>query len=342
MAGETSIFQGGTGAQTAVAALAALGGAASSSGQRQVGTGQTYATIQAAITAASNGDEVVIHPGTYSEEITLTKLLTFRSLIPGAAIWSVGAGVGMIPIRITGLLAAGDVRFYGITFVATTDAGGGNAFLIENTAAGMTSRILFDNCTITGNTADGRLGQVKNVAGTQAASVVFDGCRFTNGGTVNTLAVAEAESVYPVILRRCTGRVNIVMGATATPTTVGVIHILGCVFMGASSTCLPTSSAAHSVYARGYAGITFGSVGAMFDATAVVNTERVYMSPADVAGTGAAQNIAHTLYCMPRNVQASLTTTTAAGEALTQGAHTITNVIVTAPVTARFRVRAEG
>lgn len=49
-----------------------------------VGSGQTYSTIQSAIVAASNGDVVVVHPGTYAEETNfLGKAITVRSTDPG-------------------------------------------------------------------------------------------------------------------------------------------------------------------------------------------------------------------------------------------------------------------
>lgn len=39
---------------------------------RQVGAGQTYASIQAAVNAAAEGDEIVIHPGTYYEKVVVS------------------------------------------------------------------------------------------------------------------------------------------------------------------------------------------------------------------------------------------------------------------------------
>jgi pectin methylesterase-like acyl-CoA thioesterase len=39
---------------------------------REVGPGQTFATIQAGIEAAVAGDTVRVHPGTYVEALTIT------------------------------------------------------------------------------------------------------------------------------------------------------------------------------------------------------------------------------------------------------------------------------
>jgi len=44
-----------------------------------VGSGQPYTTIQAAVDAATAGDTVVVHPGTYNEQIVVNKQLTLQS-----------------------------------------------------------------------------------------------------------------------------------------------------------------------------------------------------------------------------------------------------------------------
>lgn len=65
--------------------------------ERHVGSGQTYSTIAAAHAASGSGDEIVIHPGTYTEQVNhwanLIPNLTFRSSTGDAAdvLW-VGTG----------------------------------------------------------------------------------------------------------------------------------------------------------------------------------------------------------------------------------------------------------
>jgi parallel beta-helix repeat protein len=44
-----------------------------------VGSGQTYLTISAAVTAANPGDVIIVHDGTYTENVNVTKRLTIKS-----------------------------------------------------------------------------------------------------------------------------------------------------------------------------------------------------------------------------------------------------------------------
>jgi len=57
--------------------LAAVGAAAR---ELHVGTGQTYSTIQAAVDASVPDDVVLVHDGTYVENIVVTRRVTLRSL----------------------------------------------------------------------------------------------------------------------------------------------------------------------------------------------------------------------------------------------------------------------
>jgi parallel beta-helix repeat protein len=55
----------------------------------RVGASETYHTIQAAVTAASAGDKILVDPGTYQEQVTIPAadtVLTLRSTCPLAAV----------------------------------------------------------------------------------------------------------------------------------------------------------------------------------------------------------------------------------------------------------------
>ena len=56
------------------------------------GGGADYDTISAAITAASNGDTILVAPGKYAEQLTVNKLLSIIGMVPPTYSWSdVGA-----------------------------------------------------------------------------------------------------------------------------------------------------------------------------------------------------------------------------------------------------------
>jgi len=59
-----------------------------------VGSGQTYATIQDAINAAQQGDTVVVHAGSHDENVSITvNDLTIENAT-GEAVEIVGQGAG--------------------------------------------------------------------------------------------------------------------------------------------------------------------------------------------------------------------------------------------------------
>jgi IPT/TIG domain-containing protein len=54
--------------------------------QRHVGSGQTYDTIQAALDAAGDGDLILVHPGTYEENLIVDERLKLQGFGAGATI----------------------------------------------------------------------------------------------------------------------------------------------------------------------------------------------------------------------------------------------------------------
>lgn len=61
----------------------------------EVGSGKTYTTIGAAITAAVPGDTILVYPGTYNENVLINKSnLTLKS-VGGRDVTIIGPGTGI-------------------------------------------------------------------------------------------------------------------------------------------------------------------------------------------------------------------------------------------------------
>jgi len=69
-----------------------LGTGPATAGTLEVGTGKPYATIQAAITAATTGDTVLVYPGTYPESIVLKSGVVVQSSGGAGVTWIQGDG----------------------------------------------------------------------------------------------------------------------------------------------------------------------------------------------------------------------------------------------------------
>ncbi len=153
----------------------------------------SFLTIQGALDAAADGDEIVVGPGTYDETIDLLgKQVTLRSSDgPAATIIDI-AGMAASVVTCTSGEGPGTVLDgFTITGSAQPDDGGG----IYVQAAGPT----ITDCLVTGNTA-GRDGAGMYVTG-NAAPTVF-GCTFAgntagrHGGGVHTRSIAITHCVF--------------------------------------------------------------------------------------------------------------------------------------------------
>ena len=82
------------------------------------------------------------------------------------------------------------------------------------------------------------------------------------------------------------------------------------------------------------------TAGKLADDAVQGRTVDYYKSPANVTGTGSAQNIAHGLGRSPLLVIIIPQTSSATGVSVVEGSHDATNIVVTAPTTTTFRVVA--
>ncbi|HLP83837.1 MAG TPA: right-handed parallel beta-helix repeat-containing protein [Phycisphaerales bacterium] len=173
-------------------------------------------TIQAAITAAVNGDEIVVAPGTYSEQLDfLGKQIVVRSSA-GASSTIISGGGTVAPLVqfTTGETAA--TRLQGFTLrEATSAVSQGGALQIATASPTIADCIITTN-TLTGsgtgaganivdatptflrtifadNTSDGVGGSALYIAG--ASNVTVTECTFTNNEDVNAAGNPGAISV---------------------------------------------------------------------------------------------------------------------------------------------------
>ncbi len=117
----------------------------------QVGPGQTYTTIQAAINAATSGDVIEVAAGTYNEDILVNKTLTISGAGQGQSIITGPLGGSKHTVS----LDANNIVFEGFTVTRagnnTTDWGSTNlndqGILITQLKSGCT----IQDCEVTGN-----------------------------------------------------------------------------------------------------------------------------------------------------------------------------------------------
>lgn len=103
-----------------------------------------YPTIQAAINAASNGDEIVVAQGTYHGPIVIRKSITVRASAGPAATTVVGVGAGPVVLIESDQGAGGTIS--GFTITGGSGHNGGGLFLSGDVAA--------IDCIVRGNSAD--------------------------------------------------------------------------------------------------------------------------------------------------------------------------------------------
>ena len=179
----------------------------------RVGTGQTYATIQAAINASANGDEVLVEPGTYLESLdTKGKLITVRGRtgMQNTYVMPPSAGMSIIQCK-TGETAATLIE--GFTFANASGAPGVvitgtspifNACTVQSCqlstangagiqVAGANPSPKFLGCVISGNRTTGYSG---GGASLQSGLTTFDDCYFQSNEAVGGPSDLRGGGIY--------------------------------------------------------------------------------------------------------------------------------------------------
>lgn len=178
-------------------------------------------TIASAVSMASDGDTVLIYPGTYAGGIVCTKALTFEaSGAPGSVIINSPGAVGMHLLGVQGQVVFESIRF------SNGHGYRGGALLIELVSGG----VLIRNCIFDNNAASGSGGAV-DAWGT---TVTIEGSQFANNEAVSGNSYGGA-----VVLRESTaGSVisNCVFAWNWAPIGGAIYHsgniaITGCTFV---------------------------------------------------------------------------------------------------------------
>jgi len=187
-----------------------------------------YATIQAAVTAATALDHIVVMPGTYTENVVVDKQLYFGCLVPGSATLSNTTAAGSV-LSFTG--AATDGCFWDGINITNLSAAGAAAIALNFTGfAGMAGQFFFRNCQI--NSGAGASTAV-NFAGLAANPITVDieGVRI-NGG--NLIAMADVDDL--VIFRNCTFATGPANWFQLTGTVAANLQLISCDLLGLGGT----------------------------------------------------------------------------------------------------------
>jgi len=168
-----------------------------------VGPGQTYATITAAIAAASSGDTIIVHAGTYPESVSVSKdnIRILSNTLHGALVGPLGAGncftVTANYVTIDGFELAGTTSGSGISFsgshntfsnnkIHSIDCGGTGGGIVcwDTGSMGPSNYNTISNNEIYDVTADGIL------TGCCRADAVMDGNVIT-GNKIHNFATKD-------------------------------------------------------------------------------------------------------------------------------------------------------
>lgn len=188
-----------TGASLLVASALLVGGSARANTITVGGSGAAAPTLSVGVSMASNGDSVLVHPGSYYEVITTSKsLILVADGAPGSVVLDGGSFTTVLKFQ----NVTGDVTVQGFALRNGSSSRGGGLVLdnvsgscslidcefsgnIATTSGGavdcVNSTAVFTDCTFEGNWVTGP-AEMKGgaVAGRSNSSLSFAGCSFSD------------------------------------------------------------------------------------------------------------------------------------------------------------------
>ncbi|MFC1855469.1 PKD domain-containing protein [Thermodesulfobacteriota bacterium] len=146
----------------------------------------TYGTIQSAINVSTDGDLILVAPGTYVENLSIDKNVVLRAVNGHATTIIDGSASGSVVTYAPGLAQSGGIDGFTITNGNSAGDGGGvNAPNSSPTVA---------NCNIKGNSAAGNGGGI-SVAGGNVQNLVncliTDNTAAVSGGGINSIGEGQ-------------------------------------------------------------------------------------------------------------------------------------------------------
>jgi hypothetical protein len=159
------------------------------------GTDRPYATITAALAAASEGDTILLSPGTFTESFTISKGVNISGTFSDQATWS---GTKIIGNVVVNLVGAGVIRNLAVSDIYFISANSTSPVSITGMSPGAGGINTFTSCTFTQQNLTDTAQFAFQTSGTWTRSVYLRGCTI-DGNFKHNAGTAAGASGYVVI-----------------------------------------------------------------------------------------------------------------------------------------------
>jgi hypothetical protein len=207
-----------------------------------VGPGSVYATIQAAIDAATVGDTILVLPGTYAENLSVGKPLTIIGAGSGddpatsTIVTAAAAGSPTIGYTAGGADAANRQTLRNVRVTGASGGTGNNnsGILLSGGSKGF---FTFDNVAAVGNTGSGMVSNVSPATSTLTDVVIVDST-FSNNGSNGIRTASHSVDGFSVTDTEFRDNAALGLGFNTSDNTtaqIGGVTLTNVTFAGNSS-----------------------------------------------------------------------------------------------------------